>query len=178
LHSSLHFAQVFSVKSILPLAERGTWVPRTGELGFRLTASPLRRSAPKVWVSAPPPVPQPWWSHPPVIPVVPLAPGISPVPDSNSFIHSYMIMVTSARGVHKYLAVSSYVLRSIHHLRQFSRPPNVCRISTSLASVTIMLDFFRVHPVIKQLSSHLNTTPNGCLIKPSATQQVETSRPR
>jgi hypothetical protein len=93
-----------------------------------------------------------------------LAPGISPVPDSNSFIHSYMIMVTSARGVHKYLAVSSYVLRSIHHLRQFSRPPNVCRISTSLASVTIMLDFFRVHPVIKQLSSHLNTTINSCLI--------------
>jgi hypothetical protein len=38
--------------------------------------------------------------------------------------------------------------------------------------------FFRVHPAIKLLSSHLNTSLKGCPVKPSATQEVETSRPR
>jgi hypothetical protein len=37
----------------------------------------------------------------------------------------------------------------------------------------MMLNFFRMHPAIKQLSSHLNTTINSCLIN-AASRNIET----
>jgi hypothetical protein len=62
--------------------------------------------------------------------------------------------------------------------RHFSSgTPHFCSASNFKLNQALS-DVAGVHPAIKQLSCDLNTALEGCPIKPSATQQVGTSRPR